>query len=83
MLMKILLKIKEMFDFSDYSAKSKYYDNSNKLVVAKIKDEVTGVAIKEFAILKPNMHSFLVVHINENKKAKGANKNVVATISNN
>ena len=52
-------------------------------MVAKIKDEVTGVAIKEFAILKPNMHSFLVVHINENKKAKGANKNVVATISNN
>ena len=29
---------KEMFDFSNYSTKSKYYDNSNKLVVAKMKD---------------------------------------------
>ena len=29
---------KEMFDLSDYSTKSKYYDNSNKLVVLKMKD---------------------------------------------
>ena len=29
---------KEMFDFSNLT-KSKYYDNSNKLVVCKIKDE--------------------------------------------
>ena len=29
---------KEMFDFSNYSTKWKYYDNSNKLVVGKIKD---------------------------------------------
>ena len=28
----------EMFDFSNYSTKSKYYD-SNKLVVGKMKDE--------------------------------------------
>ena len=25
----------EMFDFSNYSTKSKYYDNSNKLVIGK------------------------------------------------
>ena len=30
---------KEMFDFSSYSTKSKYYDNSNKLVTDKTKDE--------------------------------------------
>ena len=29
-----------MFDFSDYSAESKYYDDSDKLVVCKIKDEL-------------------------------------------
>ena len=29
---------KKMFDFSNCSTKSKYYDNSNKLVVAKMKD---------------------------------------------
>ena len=36
---------KEMFDFSNYSSKSKYYNNSNKLVVVKTKDETAGVAI--------------------------------------
>ena len=35
----------EMFDFSNYSTKSKYYDNSKKLVVGKMKDEIVGVAI--------------------------------------
>ena len=39
---------KEMFDFNNYSTKSKYYDNSNKLVVDKMKDETAGVTIKEF-----------------------------------
>ena len=29
---------KEVFDFSNYTNKSKYYDNSNKLMVGKIKD---------------------------------------------
>ena len=29
---------KKIFDFSNYSTKSKYYDNSNKLVVGKMKD---------------------------------------------
>ena len=35
---------KEMFDFSNYSAKSRY-DNSNKLEVGKMKDETDGVDI--------------------------------------
>ena len=30
-------KDKEIFDFSNYSAKSKYYDDSNKLVFDKMK----------------------------------------------
>ena len=38
---------KEMFDFSNYSTKSKYYDNSKKLVVGKMDNETAGVAIKE------------------------------------
>ena len=39
---------KEMFDFSNYSTNSSYYDNSNKLVVGKIKDEIAGVVTEEF-----------------------------------
>ena len=38
---------KEMFDFSNYSTKSKYYDNSNKLVVCKMTDETAGITIKD------------------------------------
>ena len=49
-----------MSDFSIYSTKSKYYDNSRKLVVGKMKDETVGVAIKEFVRLKPKMYSYLV-----------------------
>ena len=39
---------KEMSDFSNYLTKSKYNDNSNKLVVSKMKDETVGVGIEEF-----------------------------------
>ena len=51
---------KKMFDFSNYSAKSNYYDNSNKLVVGKMEDETADLAIKEFVELKPKMYSYLV-----------------------
>ena len=74
---------KEMFNLSNYSTKSKYYDNSNKLVVAKMKDEIAGVAIEEFVRLKPNMYSYLVDNNSEHKNGKGANRNVVATRSHN
>ena len=48
---------KEMFDFSDYSTESKYYDqNSNKLVTGKMKDEISGFAIEEFGGLKPKIY---------------------------
>ena len=38
-------KGKEMFDFSNYSAKPKHYNDSNKLVVGKMKYEAAGVTI--------------------------------------
>ena len=60
---------KEMFDFSNDSTKRKYYDNSNKLVIGRMKDETGGVAIEEFVGLKSKMYSFLVEN-NEQKKAK-------------
>ena len=41
-------KNKRMFDFSNYFSKSKYCSNSNASVVGKIKDEIEGVAIKQF-----------------------------------
>ena len=46
-----------------------------------MKDETRGLGIEKFG-LKPKMYSLLVVN-NKHKKAKGVNKNVVATISHN
>ena len=73
---------KETFDVSNYSAKLKYYDDSNKLVIGKMKGKTLGVAIKEFVELKPKMYSFLVNN-NEHKKSNCVNRNVVATFSHN
>ena len=44
---------KETFNFSNCLPKSKYYDDSNKLVSGKMKDETNGVGIEEFVGLKP------------------------------
>ena len=71
-----------MFDFSNCLTKSKHHDDSNKLVIGKMKDDTGGVAIEEFVGLKPKTYTFLVDN-NEHKKAKGVNKNVVATINHN
>ena len=38
-------KDKELFDFSGYPINSKYYDNSNKKVLGKMKDELNGIEI--------------------------------------
>ena len=74
-------KDKEMFAFSNYSAKSKYYDDSNKLLVGKIKDETGGIDTERFVGLKPKMYLLFVDNSSEHKKAKDVNKNVVSTIS--
>ena len=61
---------KDMLDFSNYSTKSKYYDNSNKLVLWKMNEETSSFAIEEFVNLKPKMYSFLVDNNREPKKPK-------------
>ena len=47
-----------------------------------MRDETGSVAIEKFVRLKPKIYSFLVDN-SEHKKAKGVNRNVVATISHN
>ena len=41
---------KEMFDFSNYSTKSKYYDDSNKLAIEIMNGEIGAVAAEEFVV---------------------------------
>ena len=48
-----------------------------------MKGEKAGIAIEEFVGLKPKMYLYLVNDNTEHKKAKGVNRNIVATISNN
>ena len=70
-----------MFDFSNCSTKSKYYDDSNKLVVGEMKDEAGSVALNN--LLDGNqrcIHCQQLILINI-KKAKGVNENIVAKIS--
>ena len=66
MSMKILTIIKKCLTLINYSTKSKYHDNWNKLVAGKMKDETAGVAVEE---LKPNMYLYLVDDNMEHKKA--------------
>ena len=72
-----------MFNFNNYSAKSKFHDNSNALVVGKIKDEIASLPIKEFVGLMAKLYLCLVDDSNEHKKLKGRNKNAVDKINHN
>ena len=49
--------MKDLFDFSNYSKDSKFFDNTNKKVIGKMKDEHSGVVIDEFVGLKSKMYS--------------------------
>ena len=46
-----------MFDFSNYSKDSKFFDETNKNVIGKMKDEFGGVTVIEFAGLNSKMYS--------------------------
>ena len=54
---KDFYKWKDLFDFSNYSKDSKFYDNTNKKVSGKMKDEYGGVIIDQFIGLKSKMYS--------------------------
>ena len=41
-------KWKNMFDFSNYPKESKFFDETNKKVIGKMKDEFSGVIVNKF-----------------------------------
>ena len=73
-------KDKEMFVFRSYSTESKYYNDSNKLVVSKRRYQTGGDAIKEFVGLKPKMYSLLRDDSSGYKEGKEVNYNVAETV---
>ena len=66
-------KWKDLFDFSNYSKVSKFYDDANKKVIGKMKDEYGGVFIDQFVGLKSKMYSIRKIDGNESSTAKGVN----------
>ena len=46
------LKWKDLFDFSSYSNDSKFFDETNRKVIGKMKDEFGGAIAIEFVGLK-------------------------------
>ena len=68
---------KNKFDSSDYPKDSKFYDEKNKKVIGKFKDEGAGLVIKEFIGLRSKMYSHNKDNNQHSKKAKGIKKIVI------
>ena len=70
-------KDKHLFDNSDYPKNSPFFDNSNKKVIGKFKDEAAGIPIVEFVGLRSKMYSYMKDNEQESRTAKGIKKNVI------
>ena len=66
-------KHKHLFDFSNYPEDSKFFDQANKNVVGKMKDESEEKIIGEFVGLKSKMYSMKNIDGKESNTAKGVN----------
>ena len=73
-------KNKDLFDFSDYSQDSKFFDPVNKKFIGKRKDEFKGKVNSKFAKLKTKIYSLIDVDYEENKISKRVNNKVVKNI---
>ena len=68
---------RDKFDFSEYNKNSKYFDDSNKKVIGKFKDETPNYPIIEFIGLRSKMYSYLQDNDQVHKTAKGIKKNII------
>ena len=66
-------KWKDLFDFSNYSKDSKFFNETNKKVIGKMRDESEGKIIDEFVGLKSKMYSMKNIDGKESNTAKGVN----------
>ena len=66
-------KHKHLFDFSNYPKDSKFFDETNKNVIGKIKDESEGKTIDALVGLKSKMCSIKKIDGNESNTTKGVN----------
>ena len=66
-------KWKDLFDFSNYSKDSTFYDDTNKKVIGKMKDEYGGAIIDQFIGLKSKMYSIKEINGSESSTTEGVN----------
>ena len=66
-----LFKWKNLFDFSNYLKDSKFFDDANKKVIGKVKDDMGGVVVVEFIGLKSKMYAIIKIDGRETNTAKG------------
>ena len=66
-------KHKNLFDFSNISKDSKFYDNQSEMAVGRMKDEYKGIPINKFVVLKSKMHCMLSDDNKESNTAKIVN----------
>ena len=70
---KEFYKWKDLFDFSNYSKDSTFYDDTNKKVIGKMKGEYGGAIIDQFIGLKSKMYSITKRNGSESSTTKGVN----------
>ena len=70
-------KNKDKFDNSDYNKESPFYNDSNKKVIGKFKDESAGIPITEFVGLRSKMYSYVKDNERTARTAKGIKKQVI------
>ena len=73
MFMENFFKRKHLFDFSNYPKDSKFFDQTNKKVIVKMKDVSEGKIVDEFVGLKSKMYSVKNIDGKESNIAKGVN----------
>ena len=62
-----------MLDFSNYPEDSKFFDQANKKLIHKMKDESEGKITDEFVGLKSKMYSMKNIDGKWSNTAKGVN----------
>ena len=68
---KEFFKLKDLFDFSNYSKDSKFFYEANKKAIGEMKDKFGGVIVIEFVGLKSKMYSMEKIDGKECNTAKG------------
>ena len=71
MFTKNFFKWKDLFDFSNYSKDSTFFDETNEKVIGKMKGEFGEIIVSEFIGLKSKMYSIKKIDGKKYNTAKG------------